>query len=788
MHRFRLAEGCRCLRHQPQHLLFTADGRLIAFEVLDPTLVANQHRNDLYVRWATPTPAGEEPARLAALEAYLRSYTVARRLQTCGRPTRQQRAAKPEYGFLLFGNTVARDAVLGLGSVRLDGSIVQLRPRTVALDRSQRLRAKTQQPRLLAPSPELSLPPAPKKSLSPKPWAVRLAHTVGEPPSPSPLPGSTRGFFAGASRCEAFDNDAAPTDTPGSATLELTAVPLVGAAGLSGFEPSGAEFRAWFEAEMCGLHALHLDPRRKTAVLCFPTHLAREAAERVRRHRVALPGCGSDAALNLRMRACPGRQPTAVAEWTGQDMEPKALAHALLRHFAALLRPMRVDVRVEGSDLAGVIEFETAEARDAVVTLEPIAGPRDAAGRGDTWTPRQPRGEHLLSDATELAQRARLERAEAAACARLRLGVAIAGPAGLERLLPFLSHELCAVDELAAVDARTARVTLRLAAGARCVRHQAQHLFFSADGRLVAFEVLSGARLRAARLVDAGDPARAARDVYARWASPVMGADDSHLSALREYIEGYTTAARPRARVLPGAGKPEQAFLAFASAVARDAVLALGVLDVDGHRVEIRPVAAPPSRAPPRSVSATRKRTAAAHQFPAPPRQLPYSYVIAEPDSPRPAAEPHAGFLETWHRRDRASSDLSELSVWSRASMDPDARPMARPDAPLPAPLIITTGGDARAKDESTVLRQLASFGDMLREERRRQDEERGEDLAGMAKQLDGLRRQVRAAEPPAFDVARVTAALKTVLRTGAAAAHDGSIVAIDGKAYLPTA
>ena len=131
---FKLEAGCKCLRHQPLHLLFTADGRLFAFEVLDPRVVKNQHRNDLYVRWATPTPTDEKAARLEALADYLARYTAATRLQTCGRPGRRVKAAKPEYGFLLFGNAVARDAVLELGNVRVDGRTLHVRPRTYSGD------------------------------------------------------------------------------------------------------------------------------------------------------------------------------------------------------------------------------------------------------------------------------------------------------------------------------------------------------------------------------------------------------------------------------------------------------------------------------------------------------------------------------------------------------------------------------------------------------------------------------------------------------------------------------
>ena len=88
---FVLEHGARCLRHQPQHLLFTADAKLCAFEVLE---FATQARKDLYVRWATPTPPEDGDARLEALKTYLERYASAQRVQSCGRPGRG--AAKPK--------------------------------------------------------------------------------------------------------------------------------------------------------------------------------------------------------------------------------------------------------------------------------------------------------------------------------------------------------------------------------------------------------------------------------------------------------------------------------------------------------------------------------------------------------------------------------------------------------------------------------------------------------------------------------------------------------------------
>jgi hypothetical protein len=66
----------------------------------------------------------------------------------------------------------------------------------------------------------------------------------------------------------------------------VAAAPLPPAAGLSGYAPGREQFRAWYEAEFCGLHALHIDAAKSTAVVCFPTKNAREAHELAARHAV----------------------------------------------------------------------------------------------------------------------------------------------------------------------------------------------------------------------------------------------------------------------------------------------------------------------------------------------------------------------------------------------------------------------------------------------------------------------------------------------------------------------
>lgn len=47
--------------------------------------------------------------------------------------------------------------------------------------------------------------------------------------------------------------------------------------------PPAERFRAWFESEFCGLHAVHVDAARRIAIVCFPTPHAREALEMMAR-------------------------------------------------------------------------------------------------------------------------------------------------------------------------------------------------------------------------------------------------------------------------------------------------------------------------------------------------------------------------------------------------------------------------------------------------------------------------------------------------------------------------
>ena len=695
---------------------------------------------------------------------------------------------------------------------------------------------------------------------------------------------------------------------------------------------------------MCGLHALHIDRSRKTAVLCFPTRLAREVVERMTRHDVPLP---DGASVALTVRSCPGRKPTAVAEWAGDsELDARTMAKALMHYFSRCLRPTSVTVdlgeepayetrtvpgkdlnddfansasdgdepgcggdglsaedretlgarlfplvelsqpdlaekltskfldshskdellkllespvalddkvaeavanldngeassagstaptpdaptngstekrRKPGGKVVGEIEFASLEARDAVVLLGYLNGPKGPDGRGDRWMLRRPPGEALPATADEFVKRAESKSRARGVSAQLQVWLGGIAAVGTKRILPFLAKELCALESLKAVDDRTAKATFELEAGRACVARQAQHLLFTAESRLLAFEVLGGSRLRGALRADGAATARP-RDVYVRWATATPpGESESRLATLREYLGSYTTAARLHASVPKGV-QPEYGFLSFSSGVARDAVLSLGGVRIDGHHVHVRPVqnqpGTVPASVPARKMSgradladparvalanarASRERAPGDRQ-PGSPRKLPYTYVIAEPDSPvvplptMPRHSPRRGqpgggsYVDSWWRpRDRSDS---ASTVASSPSFDEPHSPARRPSngaqaaaaasaaaaalrggpgspkpgcesLPLPAPIIITAGGTATSAQESTILQQLANFGDVLREERRRHDEDRARVVATMSLQLDELRAQVRAAAQP--DVKSIVAALKEAL------------------------
>ena len=72
---------------------------------------------------------------------------------------------------------------------------------------------------------------------------------------------------------------------------------------LSGFVPTSDGFSRWYEAEMCGLHALNVDNARRVAILCFPSRNARDVVEHMARHAVPLP---DGRVAQLIVRSCPG--------------------------------------------------------------------------------------------------------------------------------------------------------------------------------------------------------------------------------------------------------------------------------------------------------------------------------------------------------------------------------------------------------------------------------------------------------------------------------------------------
>ena len=103
-----------------------------------------------------------------------------------------------------------------------------------------------------------------------------------------------------------------PDNPSGPFLLELNPGPEPSRDRLSGYVPNPEAFRAWYETEMCGLHALNVDNARQVAVLCFPTRNARDVVELMARHAVPLPD-GRVAVLTI--RSCPGSKPIALAEW-----------------------------------------------------------------------------------------------------------------------------------------------------------------------------------------------------------------------------------------------------------------------------------------------------------------------------------------------------------------------------------------------------------------------------------------------------------------------------------------
>ena len=165
-------------------------------------------------------------------------------------------------------------------------------------------------------------------------------------------------------------------------------------------------------------------------------------------------------------------------------------------------------------------------------------------------------------------------------------------------MLPFLQSELCALEDLRVVDPHTCHARFVSEAGCKCARHQSQHMLFTPESKLLAFEVLTGQRYRAAARKDpdrSAGAAESARDLYVRWATATPpGEESSRLATLRAYLGSYSQAAHLHAAVPRGV--PEYGFLSFSSGVARDAVLALEELVIDGKPVLVRPIHTKPEK------------------------------------------------------------------------------------------------------------------------------------------------------------------------------------------------
>ena len=393
---FRMEAGCRCLRHQPLHLLFTADGRLFAFEVLDPGVIKNQHRNDLYVRWATPTP-NDERARARGAEDYLKNYTAAARLQTCGRPGRKNpRAAarvrlpplrerrrarcrprpqgrRPDAprppADLQPGRTreppPARPTEAPRqrlppppppGQARAATTTRASRPTTTTTARPTATRGRartattTTAPRrataTTSATPTTTAAAGRRRRRRPRtrPTRHRRRPTATSPCRPSPrglprrlpppgrgaaepavaLPTTHRGFVVSDGyRGEAQAARATPSppllgDAPAGLTLgsfeaTITAAPLPGRGDLSGFCLTADLPRAVRGGDVRPPRPPHRpEPEDGRPAL---DALAREVVER--RTGTGLPPDGRTVALQV--RSCPGKKPTAVAEWAPPD-------------------------------------------------------------------------------------------------------------------------------------------------------------------------------------------------------------------------------------------------------------------------------------------------------------------------------------------------------------------------------------------------------------------------------------------------------------------------------------
>ena len=346
-------------------------------------------------------------------------------------------------------------------------------------------------------------------------------------------------------------------------------------------------------------------------------------------------------------------------------------------------------------------------------------------------------------------------------------------------MLPFLQSELCALEDLRVVDPHTCHARFVSEAGCKCARHQSQHMLFTPESKLLAFEVLTGQRYRAAARKDpdrSAGAAESARDLYVRWATATPpGEESSRLATLRDYLGAYSQAAHLHAAVPRGV--PEYGFLSFSSGVARDAVLALEELVIDGKPVLVRPIHTKPEK---------QRRPdwpGGAQTEPVKPRKSwppAYDFAGGPPPAPPPATygayygdgayygppQPYGGAAPPYGAPLPAYAYARPPYVY----VDPRAYPPPVPYAsPPPSPrgaVAAALAPPAEATDpaaRAAIASHLDGLGAILQRERDRQGVSRAAALAAMADKIDELRRDVGGGEEP-VDVDALVASLKEAL------------------------
>lgn len=440
-----------------------------------------------------------------------------------------------------------------------------------------------------------------------------------------------------------------PVRDPGPYALRLKPGPLPSYEQLSGYVPSSEAFSAWYNAEMCGrLRGVHADAAKRAAALCFPTQNARDVVVLMSLHDVSLQD-GRRVALTV--HACPGAEPVAVATWdegpAAAAVDARTMKAALVLYFGSLFRaavtvanpgppspesrpahlaadllaprqitppgaPRQISptaavfapaggapppappapetaskralVRqaMDGSALVCELVYDGVHVRNAVASLSYLNGPRNARGRGDRWL---------------VEKLVRVSRPKKGASAYLKNIACL----DQDRILRFFRDELCYVEGVRSLgdDNRGAVARLRLKEGVVCLRYQPLHLVFGEDPEdrapLAAFSVEptpEGGQLN---------------DLFVRFSEPEADPHkaQARLDALRRYLAHYTVAQRvntnhqrvgsaARAGRRAGAGlgdpspSPEYGFILFSNTVARDAVLELGAVRVDGRTLHVK--------------------------------------------------------------------------------------------------------------------------------------------------------------------------------------------------------